>query len=185
MAGERILDGLRKYRKRYKKLDKADWSRLLDEFCDQTGYHRKYATMLLGKPADSPSPGDTSRRRGPTYSPASVRVLAQIWKAVGYPWSARLKALLPDWLPWARAHIRGLMPEVECALLKMSARQMDRRLQGKKYVRGTHDVRCRCAAYPIPGHRARCLRAHHENGRPMEVVNRTKASLNSTRREMP
>jgi len=126
------LDGLRKYRKRYKKLDKGGRSRLLDEFCDQTGYHRKYATMLLGKPADTPSPGDTPRRRGPTYSPASVRVLAQIWKAAGYPWSARLKALLPDWLPWARTHIRGLTPEVECELLKMSARQMDRRLQDKK-----------------------------------------------------
>ena len=132
MAGERILDGLRKYRQRYKKSDKAGRSRLLDEFCAQTGYHRKYAIALLGKPADTPPPGTTPRRRGPTYSPASVRILARIWKSAGYPWSARLKALLPQWLPWARLHIPGLTPEVECELLKMSSRQMDRRLQGKK-----------------------------------------------------
>lgn len=132
MAGERILDGLRKYRQRYKKSDKAGRSRLLDEFCAQTGYHRKYAIVLLGKPADTPPPGSTPRRRGPTYSPASVRILALIWKAAGYPWSARLKALLPQWLPWARIHIRGLTPKVECELLKMSPRQMDRRLQDKK-----------------------------------------------------
>ena len=132
MAGERVLDGLKMYRKRYKKADKARRSRLLDEFCKQTRYHRKYAIALLRKPVDSPASGSTPRRRGPTYSAATLRVLAQIWKAAGYPWSARLKALLPQWLPWAREHIRGLTPTVERELLKMSARQMDRRLQDKK-----------------------------------------------------
>ena len=132
MAGERVLDGLKMYRKRYKKADKAKRSRLLDEFCKQTRYHRKYAIALLRKPVDSPAPGSTPRRRGPTYSAATLRVLAQIWKAAGYPWSARLKALLPQWLPWARDQIRGLTPTVERELLKMSARQMDRRLQDKK-----------------------------------------------------
>jgi hypothetical protein len=105
---------------------------LLDEFCAQTGYHRKYAIALLGKPVDAPPPGITPRRRGPTYSPASIRVLAQIWRAAGYPWSARLKAMLPKWLPWARGRLRGLTPQVERALLTMSSRQMDRRLQDKK-----------------------------------------------------
>ncbi len=84
MAGERVLDGLRMYRKRYKKADKAGRSRLLDEFCRQTGYHRKYAIAVLRKPADTPAPSSTPRRRGPTYSAAAVRVLAQIWKAAGY-----------------------------------------------------------------------------------------------------
>lgn len=132
MAGERVLDGLTMYRKRYRKADKAGRSLLLDEFCRQTRYHRKYAIALLRKPVDTPAPGTTPRRRGPTYSAATVRVLAQIWKAAGYPWSQRLEALLPQWLPWARAHIRGLTPEVEAQLRKMSPRQMDRRLQDKK-----------------------------------------------------
>jgi hypothetical protein len=132
VAGERVLNGLKMYQKRYRKADRAKRSVLLDEFCRQTGYHRKYAIRLLGQPADTPLPGAARRRRGPTYSPASVRVLATIWKAAGYPWSTRLKALLPHWLPWARGHIRGLTPEVERALLQMSPRQMDRRLQDKK-----------------------------------------------------
>ena len=132
MAGERILYGLKKYRKRYTKADKAGRSALLNEFCAQTGYHRKYAIALLGQPVDTPAPGTTPRRRGPTYSPASVRILAEIWKTAGYPWSQRLKGLLPLWLPWARKHLRGLTDEIEGELLKMSARQMDRRLQDKK-----------------------------------------------------
>jgi len=132
VAGERILDSLRMYRKRYTKADKAGRSRLLDEFCEQTSYHRKYAIAVLGKPADTPAPGTTPRRRGPTYSAEAVRVLAQIWAAAGYPWSERLKAMLPQWLPWARNHLRALTPEVEAQLRAMSARQMDRRLQDKK-----------------------------------------------------
>ncbi len=120
------------YRKRYGKADRAGRSQLLDEFCAQTHYHRKYAIALLGRPADSPDPGCVVRRRGVTYSKASIRVLERIWKTAGYPWSVRLKAMLPQWLPWAREHVRGVTPAVEAQLLRMSPRQMDRRLKEKK-----------------------------------------------------
>jgi hypothetical protein len=53
--------------------------------------------------------------------------LRGIWAAAGYPWSLRLKALLPLWLPWARRRLR-LRPAVERQLLAISPRQMDRRL---------------------------------------------------------
>lgn len=132
MAGERTLKSLKMYRKRYQKADRAGRTALLNEVCAQTKYHRKYAIALLGKPPDSPEPGSAPRRRGVSYSAASIRVLERIWKAAGYPWSVRLKAMLPQWLPWARQHVRGLTPAVEEELLRMSARQMDRRLQEKK-----------------------------------------------------
>ena len=51
--------------------------------------------------------------------------------AAGYPWSVRLKALLPSWLPWIRKPYR-LTPEIEQRLLAISARQMDRRLRAHK-----------------------------------------------------
>lgn len=31
-----------------------------------------------------------------------MAILVTIWEAAGHPWSARLKAMLPFWLPWAR-----------------------------------------------------------------------------------
>jgi hypothetical protein len=31
-----------------------------------------------------------------------ISVLAAVWEAAGYPWSVRLKALLPSWMPWIR-----------------------------------------------------------------------------------
>src|SRR5207245_2478882 len=49
----------------------------------------------------------------------------------GYPWSLRLKALLPLWLPWARRRLR-LRPAVERQLLAISPRQIDRRLAGHR-----------------------------------------------------
>ncbi len=63
--------------------------------------------------------------------PQVLRVLVAIWEAAGYPWSVRLKALLPLWLPWARRRF-GLAPPLEAQLLALSPRQMDRRLQPHK-----------------------------------------------------
>jgi hypothetical protein len=67
------------------------------------------------------------RRRAAQYSPAAIEALRGIWGATGYPWSLRLKTLLPLWLPWARRRLR-LRLSVERQLLAISPRQMDRRL---------------------------------------------------------
>jgi len=132
VAGERTLASLANYRKRYAKADKRGRTRVLDEFCKTMQYHRKYAISLLGQPWDTPPPGAVQRRRGTSYGPAVVRALERIWQSAGYPWSLRLKALLPQWVPWARRHMDDFTQEVEQALLKISARQMDRVLADKK-----------------------------------------------------
>jgi len=62
------------------------------------------------------------------YGPPVLRALSKIWEAAGYPWSVRLKALLPLWLPWARQRLK-ISPEVERQLLAMSPRTMDRGLR--------------------------------------------------------
>ncbi|MCJ7491522.1 MAG: transposase family protein [Dehalococcoidia bacterium] len=110
---------------------RAERTRVLNEFCKTGHYHRKYAIHLLNRPDDSEE-GKSRRRRGVTYSPMALRVLEGIWKAAGYPWSERLKGLLPLWLPWARGRLPGLTPDVERQLLAISARQIDRRLRQKK-----------------------------------------------------
>src|SRR5260370_168346 len=37
--------------------------------------------------------------------------LTSVWEAAGYPWSVRLKALLPAWMPWIRKRFK-LSPEI-------------------------------------------------------------------------
>ena len=111
---------------RYREARRVEKQRILDEFCQVTRYHRKSALRLLnGPPLERRPP--PRRRRPPTYGTRVIQVLAAIWRAAGSPWSVRLKALLPLWLPRARARFR-LTPAVEAQLLRLRPRQMDRRL---------------------------------------------------------
>ena len=63
-----------------------------------------------------------------------LSVVAAIWEAAGYPWSVRLKALLPNWMPWIRKRYRMTAAE-EKQLLSISARQIDRCLLTQKSER--------------------------------------------------
>lgn len=119
---------------RYQKADRKAKKVILDEFCQNTGYHRKYAIRLLSGPPPEKRWPRRERRRDVTYSQEMLAVLTAVWEAAGYPWSVRLKALLPLWLPWIRKRFR-LRPEVEKQLRKISARQMDRRLKTQKTQR--------------------------------------------------
>jgi hypothetical protein len=81
----------------------------LDEAVAMTGYHRKALIRRFTRPL-----GPRRRRRGRPrrYGTAVIAALRAVWRAAGYPWSVRLKALLPVWLPKARAHLH-LTPTVE------------------------------------------------------------------------
>jgi transposase InsO family protein len=111
---------------RYQPASRADKQRILDEFCQVAGYHRKSALRLLNGPPPERQP-PVPRRRPPTDGTRVIQVLAAIWRAAGYPWSLRLQAVLPLWLPWARRRFR-LTSALETQLLRLSPRQMDRRL---------------------------------------------------------
>ena len=116
---------------RYRRADRKGKHAVLDEFCANTGYHRKYALRLLNGPPPERKQRRVQRRRAPRYSAGMVSILTAVWAAAGYPWSVLLKALLPLWMPWVRKRFR-LKPEMEEQLLSISARQIDRRLRERK-----------------------------------------------------
>jgi transposase InsO family protein len=122
---------LRAIYERYGKAGRKGKQVILSEFCANTGYHRKYAIRLLNGPRPEKRSARPQRKRGLSYSQETLAVLTAVWEAAGYPWSLRLKAPLPGWLPWIRKRFR-LRPEVERQLLKISPRQIDRRLQAQK-----------------------------------------------------
>jgi len=95
---------------RYHPAGRREKTLILNSFCAATGYHRKYAVQLLGQPPEPTRHKRRARRR--RYGGEILRVLLKIWEATGYPWSVRLKALLPMWLPWARRRFR-ISPEIE------------------------------------------------------------------------
>lgn len=115
---------------RYREAGRKEKSRLLDEVCRVTGYHRKYAVRCLNGP---PPDGRPRRRRlrVPHYGKAVDQALRVVWEAANYPWSMRLKALLPRWLPWLKKRL-SISPRLERQLLRISPRQIDRRLKPYK-----------------------------------------------------
>jgi hypothetical protein len=124
-------DYLRRIYPRYREASPAEKRCILDEFCANCGYHRKYAIRLLNGPPPGSRPVRARRRRSVTYSSLLLSILKAVWEAADYPWSVRLKALLPEWMPWIRRHFR-LTPELEHQLLRISPRSMDYRLRPYK-----------------------------------------------------
>jgi hypothetical protein len=117
-------------RERYLGASRRVKGALLTEAMTVTGYHRKALIRAWRRPEGAPPPGPRPGR--PTrYGPAVVRALRAVWMAAGYPWSRRLKALLPLWLPWARRRL-ALSPATETLLRAISPRQMDRVLAADK-----------------------------------------------------
>jgi hypothetical protein len=115
---------------RYRQAGREEKGRILDEFCKVTGCNRKYAVRVLnGRPPEKRPP--SRRPRKPSYGPKVVSILAAVWRAAGYPWSVRLTALLPIRLPRIWKH-HGLTAKVEEQLLRISPRQIDRRLREEK-----------------------------------------------------
>lgn len=116
---------------RYVTLSRSAKSQLLTEFCATLGYHRKAAIRVLTAPTH-PAPARQRRRGRPSsYGPSLFTVLVKIWEAAGYPWSARLKALVPLWLPWAKQHF-PISPQVERQLRAISPSTIDRHLRTRK-----------------------------------------------------
>ena len=131
MGNEAKWEYFRGMYERYHTAERKVRAGLLNEFCVTTAYNRKYAIRLLNGPRPEKERVRRPRERKPQYGKQVISVLAGVWEAAGYPWSVRLKALLPSWMPWIRKRYR-LGAKLEQQLLAMSARQMDRRRQSRK-----------------------------------------------------
>lgn len=134
MGGEARWEYFRVMYFRYREAEGRSRGGILDEFCLTPGYNRKYAIRMLNGPPPSGRQRKRARIRKPRYGQAVISILTEVWKAAGYPWSVRLKALLPSWLPWIRQRY-AMSQETEQQLLALSARQMDRRLASRKRER--------------------------------------------------
>lgn len=131
MSGKSKWDYLKAIYPRYRKASKTLRSRILDEFCQVCRYNRKYAIRLLSAAAPQKTDTLTLKSRRPIYGTKVIGALASIWQAAGYPCSARLKALLPLWLPWATKRL-ALSGQGQKQLLSISPATIDRHLRSKK-----------------------------------------------------
>lgn len=130
MGRESKWEYLKAIYSRYQKASRPLRQLILDEFCATCGYHRKHAIRLLNNPLPQKSAPKQNTRTS-LYGPPVIRILLAIWNAAGYPWSVRLKALLPLWMPWAKKRF-ALTALLQKQLLSISPATMDRHLADKK-----------------------------------------------------
>jgi hypothetical protein len=110
----------------YHSVSKAIKKMILDEFCKNCKYNRKYAIRLLNSPLETKSTNNLSHRgRKKTYDDAIIEiVLKDIWVATNLPCSKRRKHLIPIWLPFYKNH--PLSEQIKEKLLTISASTIDR-----------------------------------------------------------
>ena len=122
-------------RERYLRANKKEQGRILDEFVNVTGYHRKSAIRLLHRRRQ----GIQSRRRGrpKQYGHYVVEALKLTWEATDRLCSRRLQPFLPELIKVLRRHgQKAMTAEVEARLCQMSHSTIDRLLRPYRRLGG-------------------------------------------------
>jgi hypothetical protein len=121
---------------RYVVADKPAKSRILDELCANTGWHRTHARKAL-KAALQPKVVTPRRSpRPPIYGPNVIAALTVCWLVLGMPAGKRLAPMLAELVAVLRQFGELVIDDDTAALLvSMSAATIDRRLAGERAKR--------------------------------------------------
>jgi hypothetical protein len=115
---------------RYKKANRKEKTNILNEFCQNCGYHRKHAIRALNTFKRFTKPKPKKRGKPSVYNKSSIITpLKRIWLAANLPCSKRLKAILPLWLPSYGQEFGTLPHDSIIALHTISAATIDRLLK--------------------------------------------------------
>jgi hypothetical protein len=117
-------------RPRYRRAKKGVKKRILDEFCQTAGMHRKAAIRLLGKPA-RPVPVRCGRPR--RYGLEVREAVVKLWEVGDRMCGKLLAAVMPDLLAALERHGElRVSPEVRELLLIISPSTIDRLLRRQR-----------------------------------------------------
>src|SRR5246127_1843529 len=130
---------------RYSLASKRGKSRVLDELCATTGWHRNHARKAL-KAALQPKIVTARSPRPVKYGPDVIAALTVCWTVLGMPAGKRLAPMLGELVAVFR-HFGELAIDQDTAelLVSMSAATIDRRLADE---RRKHQLRGRCTTKP-------------------------------------
>ena len=132
-----IREYIEAIRWRYLGATKKEKGRILDEFAQVTGYHRKSAIRRLCH-GNQPRQGK-KRGRPRRYGIAIVQALKVAWEATDRLCSKRLQPFLLELIKVLRQHGEKTMTaEVEAQLCQMSASTIDRLLRPYRRLGGRH-----------------------------------------------
>lgn len=138
---------LKVLRERYLKAKtRKEKSRILDEYCQNTGQARKYVIRKI-QPRLDLKPKQRKKRKQ-TYDGQVTAALAQVWEIFDYPCGQRLKPLLEREVVRLKEFRELSIPdEVVLKLKKISSATIDRKLKHQREV--SHLLRSKSS--PKPG----------------------------------
>jgi len=135
MVSQSKNEYLAKIKDRYRHANRKGKERILDEFCEVCGHHRKHAIRLLNKDGrkKQKKPGRPSK-----YGPEEIQVLESIWLSSNRPCASRLAGMTSLWLPHYETTRGDLDGSLREKLLAIKPRTLDRLLH---HVRKKHGTR--------------------------------------------
>jgi hypothetical protein len=134
-----IIEYVQALRPRYVKASKTEKSKMLDEFIQVTGFHRKAAIRLLNGGSQRASGKRRGRRR--KYGTAAQEALKAIWEASDRLCSKRLQPFLPEMVRVLRQHgEQRINAFVEEQLCQMSPSTIDRLLRPCRRIGGRRSL---------------------------------------------
>lgn len=122
---------------RYIKASKDERGLMLDEFCNNTGYNRKYAVRILAAGYDHNKVKRVGRKsRKKKYDNDFLATVVKIWELLEYPCGKRLK---PNLVSTTEALIRHgelkVTSKTMIMLGQIGATTLDRRLKREREIR--------------------------------------------------
>src|SRR5260221_12071648 len=117
---------LKHLKRRYIQANRKNKTRILDEFCATSGFHRKHVIRLINQLSPIWRTQSTGRKKH-YESDELLATLKSIWLATDQMCAKRLKAAIPLWLPHYEK-MQVIDPLLRQQLISMSARTIDRLL---------------------------------------------------------
>ena len=122
-------------KERYMRASKKEKGKILDEYCANTGYNRKYAIYKIRNfiPPPPGRPKKKTRLRRRIYDSEVKKALIFIWKTLNFISSHRLKPFIKEILPILKEKgYLDISDETSEKLLNISRATIDRLLKDEK-----------------------------------------------------
>lgn len=133
----RKAEYLSMFKNKYRRSSKLGKGKILDSVTEELSISRKHAIRLLSAASVGRPKKPTKRGSPGKYQSYEFKLaLREVWKICDYMCSKKLKAAIPDWLPYIEKSQERYKDEIRAKLLEISPPTIDRILKPHRAIKG-------------------------------------------------